>query len=152
LIVSAFGQNAEADLVDRLRKSSALTHSLVAEDAGQIVGHLALSPVTIHRDEVDVSALGLAPLAVSPARQRQGIGTRLVSHWLRNIAQGRENLVVVLGHPDYYPRFGFRSAKPYGIFCEYNVPDNVFMVLALRPDALTEIDGVVRYHREFSEL
>jgi len=150
--LAAFGQTLEADLVDRLRQSGALTHSLVAVEGGVIVAHLALSPVSITRDEQVVSALGLGPVAVHPDRQKRGIGTRLISHWLEHYADEKDNLVIVLGHADYYPRFGFEPAKNFGIAWEHDVPDDVFMVLELRPGALNDISGIVRYHPLFSDV
>jgi putative acetyltransferase len=149
--VSAFGGPAEADIVDSLREAGALKYSIVAIDKCEIVGHLAFSPVTITADKIAVSALGLAPMAVLPSRQRGGIGTKLIRYWLENFADEQDNLVVVVGHADYYPRFGFKPAKPFGIRWEHDVPDDVFMVLELRPGALAETQGVVRYHSAFAD-
>ncbi len=152
LNVAAFAQSTEADIVDFLRDAGALRYSLVAIDGMEIVGHLAFSPVTISDGSRVVDALGLGPMAVSPSCQRHGIGTRLVNFWLEQLAEERDNLVVVVGHPDYYPRFGFRRAKPYGIRREHDVPDEAFMVLELRRGALDQISGVVRFHPVFDEV
>lgn len=152
LNVTAFGQSIEADIVDSLRNAGALRHSLIAVDGDEIVGHLAFSPVTITEGGRVVHALGLGPMAVSPSRQRQGIGTQLVNFWLEQLAEDKDNLVVLVGHPDYYPRFGFRRAKSFGIRWEHEIPDEAFMVLELRRGALDEISGVVRFHPVFDEV
>lgn len=152
LNVAAFSQSTEADIVDSLRAAGALRYSIVAVDEDEIVGHLALSPVTITEDKRVMPALGLGPMAVSPSRQRQGIGTQLVNFWLEQLADEKDDLVVLVGHPDYYPRFGFRRAKPLGIRWEHDIPDEAFMVLELRRGALDEISGVVRFHSVFDEV
>lgn len=152
LNVLAFGGPTEADLVDCLRELGALRYSVVAIDEGEIVGHLAFSPVTISGGGTMMSGLGLAPMAVMPARQRGGIGTNLFQYWRENFATEKDNLVVVVGHADYYPRFGFQPAKHFGIRWEHDVPDDVFMVLELRPGALAEAEGVVRYHSAFADV
>jgi putative acetyltransferase len=152
LNVAAFGQSAEADLVDSLRRSGSLKYSLVAVDGQEIVGHLAISPITITEADKVVPALGLGPMAVIPSRQRQGIGTKLVNFWLEQLAEEKDNLVVLVGHPAYYPRFGFRPAKSFGIRWDHVVPDEAFMVLELRRGALNEISGLVRFHPAFNEV
>lgn len=150
--VAAFGGPEEADLVDLLRESGALRYSLVAVEEDKVVGHLAFSPVTITSGTAAVSALGLAPMAVVPARQRRGIGTGLIKYWLETLADEKDNLVVVVGHEEYYPRFGFQRGKRFGIQWEHEVPDEAFMVLELRPGALAEIQGTVHYHPAFNDL
>ncbi len=152
LHVAAFAQSTEADIVDALRGAGALRYSLVAVEGDDIVGHIAISPVTITEDSKVVDALGLGPMAVRPSRQRQGIGTRLVNFWLEQLAEDKDNLVVVVGHPEYYPRFGFRRAGPCGIRWEHDVPDEAFMVLELRRGSLDQISGVVRFHPVFDEV
>lgn len=149
LNVAAFGGSTEADIVDLLRDAGALRYSLVAVDGNEVVGHLAFSPVSVTDGKRIVPALGLGPMAVSPSRQRQAIGTRLIEFWLEHLAEDKDNLVVLVGHPDYYPRFGFRPAKRFGIRWEHDVPDEAFMVLELRRGALEEISGVVRFHPAF---
>jgi putative acetyltransferase len=150
--LQAFGQPAEAKLVDLLREAGGLASSLVAEQDGQVVGYLAMSPVSIVSDAGAKHALALAPVAVLPSFQRRGIGTALIRHWLATQAREEDNAVVVLGHADYYPRFGFVPARPCGITCEYEVPDENFMVLELQPGVLQEIRGMVKYHEAFSKL
>ena len=148
---AAFDTTAEARLVDALRAAGAATLSLVAEERGEIVGHILFSPVTIEgRPGLDV--VGLAPMAVVPARQRQGIGSRLVREGLAELRQKGCVGVVVLGHPRYYPRFGFVPASRLGLRCEYDSPDEAFMALELVPGALAGPPGLVRYHPELSRL
>lgn len=145
----AFGQPHEAALVDALRHNAALTVSLVAVQDGGIVGHIACSPVTITSATSTTDALGLGPMAVVPACQRQGIGSQLVEAGLAVCRTTDYGVVVVLGHPAYYPRFGFAPAKPYGIVWEHDAPDEAFMVKELQEGVLALTRGVVRYRPEF---
>jgi putative acetyltransferase len=145
---AAFGQPDEARLVDALREQATPFFSLVAEDGGAVVGHICFTPVEVG----DTVILGLAPMAVSPERQNQGIGTRLVEAGLRECRRAGFGAVVVLGHPQYYPRFGFEPAAPKGLRSEYDVPDDVFMLLELVPGAAAELKGTARYHRAFRDL
>src|SRR5262245_3464925 len=148
----AFGCAAEADLFDALRRNSKATISLVAEDDGCVVGHILFSPVTIETSERELVGLGLAPMSVIPERQNQRIGSLLVEEGLRRCRQERRRFVVVLGHPDYYPRFGFVPASRFGIKSEYDVADEVFMVMELGEGALSGCAGVVKYQPEFDEV
>jgi putative acetyltransferase len=150
--IAAFGRSGEADLVDRLR-SVASTLSFVAEESGQIVGHIFYSPVEIEgKSSERLLILGLAPLAVLPAYQHQGIGTLLIQHSLEECVHLGSKAIVVLGHPEYYPRFGFTPAKEKGLRCEYSVPEEVFMVLELEVSALEGCQGTVKYRSEFKDL
>ena len=150
--VAAFGRENEADLVDQLR-NVASTVSLVAVDLNQVVGHILFSPVTIEAEgQCEGLFLGLAPLAVMPEEQGKGIGSLLVRQGLAACHGMGAAVVVVLGAPEYYRRFGFESAKKYRLGCEYDVPDEAFMVLELVQDALKNCDGIVRYHPEFSRV
>jgi putative acetyltransferase len=146
---AAFGQANEADLVDALRRHNALTISLVAIQDGHIVGHIAFSPVTITSSTATIAALGLAPMAVLPAYQRRGIGSQLVEAGLTACHHTTYGVVMVLGHPHYYPRFGFVPAKPLGIVWEHDAPDEAFMVKEIQKDALAQTRGVVKYRPEF---
>lgn len=145
----AFGRPQEADLVDALRRNGGLTISLVAVQDGRIVGHIAFSPVTITSDTATIDAIGLAPMAVLPAYQRQGIGSQLVAAGLNACRNTHYSVVVVLGHAQYYPRFGFTPARPQGIVWEHDVPDEVFMVKEIKAGALAQTRGVVKYRPEF---
>lgn len=148
----AFEGTAEANLVNNLRTSNAMTLSLVAIKNNEIVGHIAFSPVTIESDQTTVNAVGLAPMAVSPGFQRSGIGSQLVEEGLNRIRTAGHDLVIVLGHPEYYPRFGFVPAKKYGIRWEQDVPEEVFMIKELREGALKEVRGTVKFRPEFNEV
>ena len=148
----AFEGIVEANLVNNLRASNAMTLSLVAIKNNEIVGHIAFSPVTIEYDRATVNAVGLAPMAVSPEFQRSGIGSQLIEEGLNRIRTAGHDLVVVLGHPEYYPRFGFVPAKKYGIRWEHDVPEEAFMIKELREGALREVRGTVKYRPEFNEV
>ena len=148
----AFGRPAEALLVDRLRASADPVFSFVAEEAGQVVGHILFSPVEVASEGGAFPALGLAPMAVLPARQRRGIGSRLVRAGLRACRDAGRPVVFVLGHPGYYPRFGFTPAHAKGITCTYDVPPDAFMVAELVPGALAGRTGTVHYHPAFEDV
>lgn len=148
----AFEGTAEANLVNNLRTSNAMILSLVAIKNNEIVGHIAFSPVTIESDQATVNAVGLAPMAVSPEFQRSGIGSQLIEEGLNRIRTAEHDLVVVLGHPEYYPRFGFVPAKKYGIRWEQDIPEEAFMIKELREGALKEVRGTVKYRPEFNEV
>jgi len=148
----AFEQPAEAGLVDALRVAAYPTISLVAVDDGHVVGHILFSPVTIEGSGGVSTAMGLAPMAVRPERQNAGIGSALVRAGLAACAALGENVVVVLGHPHYYPRFGFVPAATKGLSCEYPAPADVFMVTELAPGALRGRTGLVKYHAEFARV
>jgi putative acetyltransferase len=149
--VAAFGTSAEADLVDALRSQANPLISLVAADGEVLVGHILFSPVTLAGHE-DLVMMGLAPMAVIPARQRQGIGTDLIGEGLRRCRQQGIRAAVVLGHADYYPRFGFTPASRFNLRSEYDVPDDVFMAIELDAGALRGKSGVIRYHPAFAGL
>ena len=146
----AFGQTNEAKLVDALRTVAQPYISLVAVAADQVVGHIFFSPVTI--ESGPANAMGLAPMAVLPDYQKQGVGSLLVRDGLVEAQRAGFNIVVVLGHPGYYPRFGFIPASQKKLRSEYPVPDEVFMVIELEPGALKEKHGLVKYHPEFSRV
>jgi putative acetyltransferase len=148
----AFGRAAEANLVDTLRTHGKAVVSLVGVEGQRIVGHIFFSPVTIESDDCLVPAVGLAPMAVVPERQRRAIGSQLVEAGLAECRQAGYHYVVVLGHPTYYPRFGFVPASRYGITSEYAVPDEAFMVLAWRGGGWGERGGLARYEPEFREV
>jgi putative acetyltransferase len=148
----AFGRLAEALLVDALRAHGKALISLVAVKDAQVVGHILFSPVTIASATGPFPAVGLAPMAVVPALQRQGIGTLLVQRGLAACRRARYACAVVLGHAHYYPRFGFVPAQRYGIESEYAVPSDVFMALELQEGALQGHAGVARYAPEFQAV
>lgn len=149
---AAFETEAEAHLVDRLRQAQAMSLSLVAELEGQVVGHIAFSPITIDGFE-HVELAGLAPMAVHPAHQNKGIGGELVQAGVKKLKTRGVSAVFVLGHPKYYLRFGFQPAfSTFGIKSEYDVSDETFMVKELESGALEDVVGLARYCREFDSL
>jgi putative acetyltransferase len=139
----AFGQPNEAALVDALRDSEAWLPelSLVAEDDSGIVGHALFSLVDL---DSGPELLSLGPMAVLPERQRAGVGTAMAREGLERARATEFPLVVVIGHPEYYPRFGFRPARRYGIETPYDAPDEAWMALPL-PAYEKQIRGTVRY-------
>lgn len=148
----AFGRPEEAQLVEELRRVANPQISLVAVRDAQVVGHIFFSPVTIEGPNSSVQALGLAPMAVIPELQNQGIGSLLVKEGLDAARRMGQHLVVVLGHSEYYPRFGFEIASRKGLRCEFPAPDEAFMVTELTPDALRGVSGLVKYLPEFSRV
>jgi putative acetyltransferase len=148
----AFGRREEADLVDALRAANRMLISLVALSGESVVGHILFSPVTIESAVAVHDAVGLAPMAVLPEFQRRSIGSMLVRHGMSECARLNHVRVVVLGHPRYYPRFGFVPANRFGLTCEYAVPNDVFMAAALRADAFDGHTGRVRFAPEFLSI
>jgi putative acetyltransferase len=146
----AFGRVNEADLVDRLRCESAITLSLVAVQDEQVVGHVLISPVTVHNEDSQWDAVALGPMAVLLSYQKQGVGSALIRAAFDELKKIGQYVVIVLGHPEYYPRLGFVPSRPLGIRWEIDVPEEVFMVAELRDGALNGRTGVVRYHPAFS--
>ncbi len=148
----AFGQENEARLVEAIRNAPGFDSrlSLVATRNDRVVGHILFSPIVIESGRVSHPALALAPMAVVPDFQRQGIGTELVNAGLEACRHSRHIIVVVLGHPEYYPRFGFERASAYGIRAPFDVPDEALMVLTFTTGGLDGSGGVVRYPDAFS--
>lgn len=141
-------------LVERLRQSEAYIPelSLVAEtNTGKIVGHILLSKVEIVSENGTTTVLSVAPLSVLPEFQRQGIGGMLLREAHRRAALLGYKAVLLLGHKDYYPRFGYRRASSYGIRFPFNAPDECCMAIELEPDGLKEIHGLVCYPNAFFE-
>lgn len=146
----AFTTEAEARLVDVLRESARPIISLVATEDEIIVGHIMFTPVEL-RGSSSLMIMGLAPMAVAPDRQRSGIGSALVNEGIDRCRKIGAGAVVVLGHPDYYPKFGFVPASTMRIDCEYDVPDEAFMALELTAGYLSAIEGTIKYHDAFAD-
>jgi putative acetyltransferase len=148
------GSEAGGRLVDALRDSLRGAQdylSLVATIDERVVGHILFTPVTIE-PPVDRRIAGLAPMAVRPEHQRSGIGGQLIRAGLEECRRNGYVAVVVLGHPEYYPRFGFVPAHTFGLTCEFPSPPEAFMAIELESEALNGVRGVVRYRPEFSSM
>ena len=143
----AFGRPDEGDLIERLRAEGVVLGSLVAEVEGRAVGHILFTRMWIDTISGALPAVALAPMAVLTAYQRQGIGQRLVRHGLDLLRSRNEEIVIVLGHPDYYPRLGFSVEKARGL--ESPFPPEAYMAMELIPGALARVQGKVRYSAAF---
>ena len=147
--LKAFGESSEARVINALRKSNVLTLSLIAEQNNQIIGHIAFSPVKIESKDGILDAIALGPMAVLPEYQNKGIGSKLIEKCLNILRERGHDKVVVLGHANYYPRFGFVPSIKYGIKCEYDCPVEVFMVKELQDGSFSGVSGTVKYRPEF---
>ena len=150
----AFGQKNEGELIERLRKTGHFIPelSLVAVSGDRIVGHILFYPVLIRDEGEPHASLALAPMAVHPECQRKGVGVRLVQEGLAIARRLGHNSVVVLGHPQYYPMFGFRLASNWNIRASFDVPDEAFLALELKDGALKDVSGTVEYPEAFNEV
>lgn len=158
----AFGGEGESRLVEALRKSPRFRPqlSLVALKDQEIVGHILFSPAVIEgivetgkeAGKNDVPVLVLGPMAVLPEYQRQGTGSQLVRHGLEECRRLGFRIVILVGHPGFYPRFGFMPARAKGLECIYKVSNEAFMVAELVPGALKDVRGMVRYPVEFDAV
>ncbi|WP_214483129.1 N-acetyltransferase [Bacillus sp. SM2101] len=148
------GDKKEHILVNRIRKSNAFIPelSLVAKDRNNnIVGHILLSKITIGSGDNAVDSLVLAPLSVVPEYQKNGIGSQLIHSALKNAKELGYSSVIVLGHKDYYPKFGFKPASLWNIEAPFEVPDEVFMALEITENSLENVQGIVYYSNAFSD-
>ncbi len=148
----AFGQSQEENIIDRLRANCEGLLSLVALQDEKIIGHILFSPVTIEDHHGILKGVGLAPMAVLPEFQRQGIGSKLIKSGIEILKTSGCLFVIVLGHPEYYPQFGFEPASHYGIRSQWEgVPDNAFMILWLNKSRINDMSGIAKYRDEFDE-
>jgi putative acetyltransferase len=146
---AAFGRADEARLIERLRKRATLYLGLLAVDEDAVVGHILFTPVTLHCYQAPYTVMALAPMAVRPDRQRRGVGSALVRAGLGACRAAGHDVVVVVGHPTYYPRFGFVPARPLGLMPDPPFPDEAFMVAELTRGALRGRRGVILYGGDF---
>lgn len=145
----AFGQDQEGNIVDALRSNGGCLLSLVAKLDDCLVGHIMYSPLSVG-GEITGAALG--PMAVLPEYQRRGIGSQLVETGNNKLKDAGCPFIIVVGHPNYYPRFGFTRASAQGITCEWEVPDNVFMVRVLDEVRMRGVAGLAKYRHEFTTV
>lgn len=148
----AFGQENESRLVERIRKGDSFIPelSLVAEASGRVVGHILFSEIKISGSSI-FNTLILAPIAVIPELQRQGIGTELMKRGRKLASELGYDSIIVVGHKEYYPRFGFKKASSWNIKFPFEVPDEAFMAIELVGDALEGKSGTIIYPDEFKE-
>jgi putative acetyltransferase len=144
---AAFGRPDEAGLVDSLREEGAILLSLIAEVEQGIVGHILFSRMWIETGDGPVSAVALAPVAVLPEHQRHGIGAQLIRHGLDSLRERGERIVIVLGEPEYYTRFGFSPEKARALQSPF--PPESYMAMELESGAIERICGRVRYPAAF---
>lgn len=150
LNLAAFEEGPEAALVDTLRASDKEYLAFVAVDDGIVVGHILFTPASV--DGCSAIGMGLAPMAVLPSQQKKGIGSQLVRYGLEFLRNDGCPFVIVLGHPEYYPRFGFELASKYRLRCQWEgVPDDAFMVTVFDKEVLPEKGGIARYADEFND-
>lgn len=146
-VAAAFGRDEEADLVERLRADGLVRLSLVALEGGEVAGHVLFATLAVEVDGKEVDAVSLAPVTVRPDRQRRGIGSALIRAGLDRLRAAGCGAVVVLGHPDYYPRFGFSAPLARKLASPF--PGDAFMALELTEGALSGRAGSVRYPDAF---
>ena len=147
-----FSDKKEHFLVGRLRKSDAFIASLslvAINEVNNIVGHILLTKIKIKNDEHVADSLALAPVSVLPAYQNKGVGKLLINKALQRAKEEGFTSVVVLGHPNYYPKFGFKKASLWDIRAPFEIPDALFTALELEENALKGVSGVVEYAKEF---
>lgn len=144
----AFAQEQEGNIVDALRSNGAALLSLVAIVDGEVVGHIMYSPATVN----ETTGAALGPMAVLPEFQRRGIGSKLVEAGNQRLKDQGFPFIIVVGHAEYYPRFGFIPASKHGIRCEWDLPDDVFMLAVLDPAKMQNVSGLAKYRHEFSTV
>lgn len=147
-----FSDKTEHELVSRIRKCEAFIPelSIVAVNE-EIVGHILLSKIKIEQGATSVESLALAPVSVARGYQKKGIGGKLIGAALEKAKELGYGSVVVLGHPEYYPKFGFKKASEWNIKAPFEVHEEVFMVVELRENALEGVEGIVQYSSAFAE-
>lgn len=148
----AFNQPQEGIVIGKIRNSGSPFISLVAEIDKKIVGHVFFSPAEIENNGEKITGMGLAPVAVLPGYQKQGIGKMLINEGIHLIKKQSIPFIIVLGHEHYYPKFGFETASKYGIKCQWQgIPDEAFMILLLDKAKMKNVHGIARYLEEWNE-
>jgi len=152
--LAAFKNQSEANLVDQLRDTCAVFISLVAKCKDKVIGHILFTPVQIIAPgKMSITGIGLAPLAVLPEYQGSRIGSALCRSGLEKINMLGYPFIVVLGHPEYYARFGFKPAKNHNIFCALEgVPEEAFMIKIFDSAIMKDVAGSALYRQEFTDL
>jgi len=152
--VAAFGSRGEADVVDQLRENCPVFLSLIAKNNERVIGHVLFTPVRLIQDQDwSIEGMGLAPLAVLPAYQNMGVGSELCKEGLQQVEEAGYPYVVVLGDPSYYHRFGFETARDYGIKSSFeDVPQDAFMIKIFDSKVMEGAQGVVYYREEFDSV
>jgi len=150
----AFNGENESKLIQTLRKSENFNKnlSLVAVNGEKIVGHILFTPITIETKEKSFLALALAPLAVHPEFQNQGIGSLLIKQGLNACERLKYGIIIVIGHPKYYPRFGFIPAINKGLKVPFEVREEAFLVKENISGSLNGVEGTVKYPQPFLDL
>lgn len=149
-----YSDKKEHFLVERLRKSTAFVSdlSLVADLDGVIVGYILLTKIKLNGDEGKIQSLALAPVAVHPDYQHKGVGTQLIEAAHSKAKELGFESVIVLGHPDYYPRFGYQKAADFAIKLPYNVPEEYCLALELKANSLRNRGNTtVELSKEFGQ-
>jgi putative acetyltransferase len=153
VLEAAFESPVESRLVEALRACPERIALVAADEDEAIVGHILFTPVIIERDAGTIEGYGLAPMAVMPAVQRAGIGSALVRAGLERLDRLGCPFVVVVGHPDYYPRFGFVRASTCGVRCQWSeAPDEAFLIRPRDPASTMSLAGLARYRPEFDAV
>ena len=148
----AFNRDGEAKLVEKLRRTPIYIRelSLVARYRNTVIGHILFYPIRIKSHRKKCVSLALAPISVIPRFQNRKIGTRLIREGLQKARKLGFKSVIVIGHLEYYPRFGFEKASKYGISASFDVPDNAFFAIELEKDALKDCSGTAEYPDEYN--
>lgn len=150
-----FSDKKEHMLVSRIRKSNEfipeLSLAAIDKDNNEIVGHILLSKIKINNENQSAESLALAPVSVLPNYQNKGIGKLMIYEALEKAKKLGYTSVVVLGHPEYYPKFGFKTASLWGIKAPFEVPDEMFMAIELSENSLDRVSGIVEYSSVFFE-
>lgn len=147
----AFNGEQESRLIENLQRDGDVLASLIAIDGDEVIGHILFSPLDIIVNESRIVAAALAPMAVIPTRQNQGIGSKLVARGIAEMKSANQAAIIVLGHIKFYSRFGFTHDLAAGLSCDYNHYDE-FMGLELVEGSLARMNGTCRYAKAFGAL